>query len=92
VYHACRDRRLGDADIQARSARTGLISTARSNVNGHFSVRLKPGNYVLTVRTTAIFPRCPRVQVSVQSGAAVRANITCDTGIRLPAHAAGNSG
>jgi hypothetical protein len=92
VYHACRDRRLGDVDVQARSARTGLISTARANADGHFSVRLRPGDYVLTVLTTAIFPRCPPVRVSVRSGAAVRASITCDTGIRLPAQAAGNSG
>ena len=92
VYHACRDRRLGDLDIRARSTSTGLISTARSSTNGHFSTRLSPGNDVLTVLTTAIFPRCPPVRVSVRSGAAVRASITCDTGIRLPAQVAGNSG
>jgi hypothetical protein len=92
VYHACRDRRLGNLDVQARSARTGLVASARSSADGHFSVRLRPGNYVLTVLTAASFPRCPRVRVSVRSGAAVRASITCDTGIRLPAHAAGNSG
>src|SRR6266516_5728395 len=38
VYHACGDRRLGDVDVQARSARTGLVSSARSNADGHFSV------------------------------------------------------
>lgn len=92
VYHACRDRRLGNLDVQARSARTGSVSSVRSGADGHFTVRLRPGNYVLTVLTTAIFPRCPRVPVSVRSGVAVRAAITCDTGIRLPAQAAGNSG
>src|SRR5436190_14667662 len=92
VYHACRDRRIGGLDVQARSARTGLVSSARSSTDGHFSVRLSPGNYVLTVLTTAIFPRCPRVPVSVRSGAAVHASITCDTGIRLPAQAARHSG
>lgn len=92
VHHACRDRRLGNVDVQARSARTGPVSRARTSADGHFSVRLRPGNYVLTVLTTAIFPRCPRVRVSVRSAAAVRASITCDTGIRLPVQAAGNSG
>jgi hypothetical protein len=92
VYHACRDRRLGNLDVQARPARTGVVFSARSNADGHFSVRLRPRNYLLTVLTTTTFPRCPQVPVSVRSGATVRARITCDTGIRLPAQAAGNSG
>ena len=90
--HACRPRPLGDAELRARSARTGLTLSARTSTSGHFSVRLRPGEYVLTVATTAVFPRCLPVGVSVRSGTAVRANITCDTGIRLPARAAGKSG
>ena len=92
VYHACRPRPLGDVGLRARRARTGLVSSARTRVGGRFSVRLRPGDYVLAVVTTAVFPRCPRVRVSVRSAAAVRADITCDTGIRLPERAAGNSG
>ncbi len=90
--HACRPRPLGDAELRARSARTGLTFSARTSAGGHFFVRLGPGEYVLTVATTAVFPRCPPVGVSVRSGMAVRANITCDTGIRLPARATGKSG
>jgi hypothetical protein len=88
AHHACRPRPLGDAELRARSARTGLIFSARTSIGGHFFVRLRPGEYVLTVATTAVFPRCPPVGVSVRSGTAVRANIICDTGIRLPARAA----
>ena len=90
--HACRPRPLGDAEVRARSARTGLTFSARTSARGHFFVRLRPGEYVLTVATTAVFPRCPPEGVSVRSGTAVRANIICDTGIRLPARAAGKSG
>jgi hypothetical protein len=92
AYHACRPRPIGDAELRARSARTGLTFSARTSTGGHFFVRLRPGEYVLTVATTAVFPRCPPVGVSVRSGTAVRTNITCDTGIRLPARAAGKSG
>ena len=92
VYHACRPRPLGDVELRARQARTGLISTARTSTGGRFSVRLSPGEYVLTVVTTAIFPRCPHVRVSVRSGTAVRASIACDSGIRVPGQAASNSG
>jgi hypothetical protein len=90
--HVCRPRALGNAELRARSARTGLTFSARTSTGGHFFVRLRPGEYVLTVAITAVFPRCPPVGVSVRSGAAVRANITCDTGIRLPARAAGKPG
>ena len=92
AYHACRPRPLGNAVLRARSARTGLTFSARTSTGGHFFVRLRPGEYVLTVAATTVFPRCPPVGVSVRSGTAVRANITCDTGIRLPARAAGKSG
>src|SRR5215468_4988573 len=92
AYHACRPRPLDYVELRARLARTGLISTGRTSTDGHFSVRLRPGKYVLTVVTTAVFPRCPPVRVSARSGAAVRANITCDTGIRLPERVASNSG
>lgn len=92
VYHACRPRPLADAELRALPARAGSIRSARTTTDGHFSIRLRPGDYVLTVVTTAGFPKCPQVRVSVRSSVAVRANITCDTGIRLSARAAGNSG
>jgi hypothetical protein len=90
--HACRPRRLGNVEVRARPARTGVASSARTSADGRFAVRLRPGGYVLTVLTTAIFPRCPQVRVWVRPEVAVRASITCDTGIRLPARAASNPG
>ena len=90
--HPCRARPLGGAEVRARSARTGVTVSARTGTAGRFSIRLSPGEYVLTVATTGVFPRCPRVGVSIRTGTAVRAKITCDTGIRLPAQATGRSG
>ena len=75
-----------------RPAGTGLTSSARTSTDGRFAIRLRPGGYVLTVLTTAIFPRCPQVRVWVRAGTAVRASITCDTGIRLPVRPASNPG
>ena len=43
--------------------RTDLTFSVRTSTGGHFFVRLSPGEYVLTVATTAVFPRCPPVGV-----------------------------
>jgi hypothetical protein len=91
VRHACRPRSLGDVELRARPAGAGLPSTVRTSTGGQFFIRLRPGEYVLAVVTTTIFPRCPQVRVWVRSGKTVRADITCDTGIRLP-QAASNPG
>lgn len=85
VHGACRPRPLGNTGLRARAARTGLTVSTRTSTGGHFSVRLRPGEYVLTVTSTAVFPKCPPVRFSVRSQTAVRVDVTCDTGIRLPA-------
>src|SRR5260370_29982046 len=36
--HACRPRPLDHAELRARLARTGLISSERTSTDGHFSV------------------------------------------------------
>jgi hypothetical protein len=84
VYHACRPRPLGHVEVQARSPSAGLVASARTQADGHYTLHLGPGSYVLAVVTTEPFPKCPHTPVSIGSGAAIRANITCDTGIRQP--------
>jgi len=82
VYHACRPRPLGNVEVQARSPSAGVTASALTEADGHYSLRLGPGSYLLVVVITQVFPRCPQVPVSVGSGASIRANITCDTGLR----------
>jgi hypothetical protein len=82
VYHACRPRPLGHVEVQARSPSAGVMASALTEADGHYSLRLGPGSYLLVVVITQVLPRCPHVPVSVGSGAAIRANINCDTGIR----------
>lgn len=82
VYHACRPRPLGDVEVQARSPSAEVMAIALTEADGHYSLRLGPGSYRLSVVITQVFPRCPQVPVSVGSGAAIRANINCDTGLR----------
>ena len=85
VDHACRPRPLGHLEVQALSPSAGLVASARTQTDGRYTLHLAPGSYMLVVVTTQIFPRCPHPLVSVASGAAIRANINCDTGIRGPA-------
>ena len=78
----CRPRPLGHVRIEARSLPAGGTASTRTRADGHYSFRLAPGRYVLVAVTRQVLPRCPHVLVPVTSPAPVRANITCDSGIR----------
>jgi hypothetical protein len=85
VYHACRPRPLGGVEVQARSPGAGVagvMASARTGSNGHYSLQLRPGRYLLVAVPPQLLPRCPGVIVSVGSGAAIRADINCGTGLR----------
>jgi Carboxypeptidase regulatory-like domain len=82
VFHACRPHPLANVEVQARSPGTGVVASARTGTDGHYSLRLRPGSYQIVVVIAQIVPRCPRVPVSVRSGAAARSDIKCDSGIR----------
>ena len=84
VYHACRPGPLGDVEVQARSSSAGVMASARTGADGHYSLQLGPGRYLLVVLTTQVFTSCPHVLVSAESGVAIRADFNCDTGMRHP--------
>jgi hypothetical protein len=79
----CQPRPLGKVRVEARSLPAGVIAGTRTRADdGHYSLRLGKGRYVLVAVTRQVVPRCPRVLVTVTSPAPVRANINCDSGIR----------
>ena len=78
----CKARPLGDVRVEARSLPAGVTASARARADGHYSLRLGQGRYVLVAVTRQVRPRCPHVLVSVTSPAPVRADINCDSGIR----------
>ena len=78
----CKPRPLGEVRIEARSLPAGVTASTRTRADGHYSLRLGKGRYVLVAVTRQVVPRCPHVLVSVTSPAPVRANINCDSGIR----------
>jgi hypothetical protein len=78
----CRPRPLGEIRVQARPLPAGVIASTRTRADGHYSLRLGKGRYVLVAVTRQVVPRCPHVLVAVTSRAPVRANINCDSGIR----------
>lgn len=80
--HPCKPRPVGDVRVEARSLHAGATASTRTRADGHYSLRLRRGRYVLVAMTRQIFPRCPDVLVSVTSPAPVHANINCDSGIR----------
>jgi hypothetical protein len=78
----CKPRPVGDVLVEARSRSAGVTASTRTRTDGHYSMRLGQGRYVLVAVTRQALPRCPHVPVSVTSPAAVHANIRCDSGIR----------
>jgi len=80
VDHPCPPRPVS-AEVDARQGGRTVASTT-SNAQGDYSIRLAPGGYTLVVVTNSAFPRCNPVDVTVPPGSPVRADISCDTGIR----------
>jgi hypothetical protein len=59
-----------------------VVASTRSNSAGDYAMGLRPGSYTLVVDTGSTFPRCPTQAVTVPTGQSVRADFSCDTGIR----------
>lgn len=70
------------ARIDAHAADGRVAASTQSGADGSYRIGLTPGNYTLVVVTGSTYPRCPDTPVSVAPGAATRADISCDTGIR----------
>ncbi|MHB8464146.1 MAG: carboxypeptidase-like regulatory domain-containing protein [Acidimicrobiales bacterium] len=59
-----------------------MAATTQSDGSGRYRLALDPGSYTLVVVTSGSYPRCNPTPVTVTAGAATRADISCDTGIR----------
>lgn len=81
---------MGDVVVQARSPSAVVMASTRTKADGRYSLQVGPGSYVLVVVITQFLPRCPHLPVSIGSGAAIRADIRCDTGLRPLGPAATN--
>ncbi len=86
----CPVERVGDP-CPPRPVQTGLklvagngavVATGQSGADGSFLIAASPGSYTLESTSTATFPRCPNVPVTVNPGAYTTADMNCDTGIR----------
>ncbi len=69
----------GRVEAEAGGAVAG---SADIGADGSYRLSLQPGAYTLVVQTGSTLPACPRTQVTVPAGQSVRADISCDTGIR----------
>ena len=78
----CKPRPVGDVLVEARSLSARVTASTRTRADGHYSMRLGQGRYMLVAVTRQALPRCPHVAVSVTSPAVVHANIRCASGIR----------
>ncbi|GAB4100774.1 carboxypeptidase-like regulatory domain-containing protein [Sinomonas halotolerans] len=70
------------AGVVARSLRGAPMASTHSDSSGRYALDLLPGRYVLVVVTRSGWPACPDTPVTVEPASAVRADVSCDTGIR----------
>ena len=68
--------------VAGRPLPAGVTVRTRTRADGHYSLRLTTGRYVLVAATGQVFPRCSPVPIVITSLAPVRADIHCDSGIR----------
>ncbi len=71
-----------DAAIDAHDAEGDVVASTRTDADGHYSLTLAPGSYTVVATTGAGLPICQAVTIIVTPGPPVRADISCDTGIR----------
>ena len=50
--HPCEPRLLGDVRVEARSLPAGVTASTRTRADGHYSLRLGQGRYVLVAVTS----------------------------------------
>jgi hypothetical protein len=58
------------------------VASTTSDSYGRYALALLSGSYTLVVVAPSSWPRCPDISVAVLSGSAIRADVSCDTGIR----------
>jgi hypothetical protein len=71
-----------DAEIRAQDGEGAIVASTRTDADGEYTLSLQPGDYTLVADTGAALPFCDPVTVSVPMDRPVRADISCDTGIR----------
>ncbi len=70
------------ATVAAVDAGGRAVASTTSGADGRYALALPAGMFTLVTTTPTALPRCPSVRVTVTPGAASRADISCDTGIR----------
>jgi hypothetical protein len=70
------------AAIDAHNESGATVASTTSDSYGRYALALLSGSYTLVVIAPSGWPRCPNTSVTVLSGSAVRADVSCDTGIR----------
>ena len=71
-----------DAAIDAHDVEGDVLASTRTDAAGRYSLTLAPGSYTVVASTGAGLPMCQPVTIIVTPGPPVRADISCDTGIR----------
>lgn len=59
-----------------------LVKAVRSQNDGSFTLTLPYGNYVIQATGGNPYPRCPSINLTLQTSIVNNINLSCDTGIR----------
>jgi len=79
---ACADKPYVTTVTVMRSGSSAVFASLQSDTSGAFQFSLPPGSYTVSALGGTMLPRCAAVSVTVPTSGYVRADISCDTGIR----------
>ncbi len=85
IEHPCPPKPVPDRRVTIQTPGGAVVTTTTTDANGHFSVTLPPGNYVIQVTVGPGLVGIRQVtpgNVTVVAGQTVSVKIELDTGIR----------
>jgi hypothetical protein len=68
--------------VEARDAAGRTVADTLTDGAGQYFLNLAPGDYAVVVTTGARWPYCATKSVTVIASGPVRADVSCDTGLR----------
>jgi hypothetical protein len=77
----CPERPVAGAEVTAKSASTGAVTTTKADNDGRFTMRLAAGNYDVTAKSDSVMG-CSTEHVTVHEHSYTPVVVDCDTGIR----------
>lgn len=73
---------LAKKDIQLFDESGKMVGQATTGDNGQFTILAQPGKYNLRTVSEALYPKCRKLEITIEKNQMTNADILCDSGMR----------